>query len=149
MACSSTKCAGGGDRAAASIWTTSSANASTSAASWVISSIGSAEPRLQLAQLGAQPLAQRRVERGERLVEQQRARLAGERARERGALALAAGELVGVAVGERAQLERVEPALDRVAARRRGADCASPASRPKAMFWRTVRCGNSAYSWNR
>jgi hypothetical protein len=54
-----------------------------------------AEPRLQLAQLVAQPHAQRRVERGERLVEEQRARLGGERAGERGALALAARELVG------------------------------------------------------
>ena len=47
----------------------------------------------------AQPLAQLGahlgVERAERLVEQQHARLDGERARERHPLALAAGELVG------------------------------------------------------
>ena len=94
----------------------SSANASTSAGSWVMSRIGKREARLQLAQLGAQAVAQRLVERGERLVEQQRARLGGERARERDALALAARELVGIARRERAQLERVEPAVDRRAA---------------------------------
>jgi hypothetical protein len=69
------------------------------------------EPRLQLAQLVAQPHPERRVERGERLVEEERARLGGERPGERGALALAARELVGIAVGEGTDLERVEPAI--------------------------------------
>ena len=46
----------------------------------------------QLLQLGAHRALRVRVERGERLVEQEHARVAGERARERDALALAAGE---------------------------------------------------------
>ena len=53
---------------------------------------------VEAAQPGAQLLAHRGVERAERLVEQQHARLDGERAGEGHALALAAGELRRVAV---------------------------------------------------
>ena len=59
---------------------------------------GGAEPLLQLHQLELRLVAQLLVERGERLVEQQHLRPLGERARERDALALAAGELVRLAV---------------------------------------------------
>jgi hypothetical protein len=54
---------------------------------------------MQTPQPRAQLRAHLRVERPERLVEQQHARLDRERAGERHALALAAGELRGVAVG--------------------------------------------------
>ena len=57
---------------------------------------GDAEPALQFHQLELRLLAQLLVERGQRLVEQQHARALGQRAGERDALALAAGELVGL-----------------------------------------------------
>ena len=53
-----------------------------------------------------------RVERAERLVEQQHLRLHGERARERHALPLAARQLVGVAVGEAVQVDQLEQLVD-------------------------------------
>jgi hypothetical protein len=105
------------------------------------------ETRLQLAQLVAQPDAQRRVERGEGLVEQQRARLGGQGAGQRGALPLAAGELVGVAVGERPDLEGIEPAVGR-GQRLAPARIAKSPAQAKETFCRTVRWGKSAYSWN-
>ena len=71
---------------------------------------------VQAAQPGAQLLAHRGVERAEGLVEQQHPRLHRQRARQRHALALAAGELRRVAVGE-----AVEAAPAR-AARRRAPD---------------------------
>ena len=54
---------------------------------------GDAEPALQILDLVAQPQPHPRIERGERLVEQQQARRGRERARKRDALLLAAGEL--------------------------------------------------------
>jgi hypothetical protein len=65
-----------------------------------------------LAQPAAQVLADLRVERAERLVEEQDARLDGERAGERDALALAARELRGIAVGEARQPDQVEQLAD-------------------------------------
>ena len=59
---------------------------------------GDAERAQQPVELAAQPLAQGGVERGQRLVEQQHARPRRDRARQRDALALAAGELVDAAV---------------------------------------------------
>ena len=67
---------------------------------------------VQPAQPDAQLLADGRVERAERLVEQQHARLDRERARERHALALAARELRRVAIGEAAELHEREQLLD-------------------------------------
>jgi hypothetical protein len=57
------------------------------------------------AQPAAQLLAHARVERAERLVEQQHARLHRERTRERDALALAAGELIRHASREPIELD--------------------------------------------
>ena len=59
---------------------------------------------LQALQLEAHLLAQLRVEVGQRLVEQQQRRLHHQRAREREALLLAAGELGRLAVGQLVEL---------------------------------------------
>ena len=74
---------------------------------------GDPEPLLDAADLAAQLVADARVERRERLVEQQHGRLDRQRAGDRDALLLAAGELVRVAV---AGVVRGRPAR---AARRR------------------------------
>ena len=84
------------------------------------------QPRLQLLQLEARLLAQLAVERGERLVEQQHLRPLGERARERDALALPAGELVDLA---RRRIRRAAPApASRRPARRSRPSAGRPAS---------------------
>ena len=70
---------------------------------------------VQAPQPAAQLLAHRRVERAERLVEQQHAGLDGERARERHALALAARELRRIAVGEAVELHEREQLVDALA----------------------------------
>ena len=57
---------------------------------------GHAELLLQRADLAAQPHALERIERRQRLVEQQQARRRGQRARERDALLLAAGKLARI-----------------------------------------------------
>ena len=62
-----------------------------------------AELAQELAQLGPDAAARVRVERGHRLVEQQDLRVARERARERDALALAAGELAGLRLRQAAR----------------------------------------------
>ena len=61
---------------------------------------GDADLVLQALQLELHGAAELLVERGERLVEQEQARALHQRAGERHALLLAAGELVGAAVGE-------------------------------------------------
>ena len=53
-------------------------------------------------------LAQLDIEGGQRLVEQDEARLADDGPGQRHALALPAGELGGIAVGQRAQLDQIE-----------------------------------------
>ena len=58
----------------------------------------------------------KRIERAERLVEQQDLRLAHERARDRGALAHAARQLVRVGVGERGHADQLEQSARAVAA---------------------------------
>ena len=100
---------------------------------------GLAQHRLQLR---AHLEPQQRVEIGERLVHEQHGRLDGERAGDRHALALAAGELGRIAV---------EIALD-VEQRRRALDLALDVAscdafcmrRPKATFSNTVMCGKTA-----
>ena len=61
-------------------------------------------------------LAQLLVERAERLVEQQHLGLLGERAGQRHALALAAGQLMRLALGERRELDQIEHLLHAVLA---------------------------------
>ena len=63
---------------------------------------------VEAAQPGAQVLADLGVERAEGLVEQQHLRLDRQRPGQRHALALAAGELRGVAVGEPVELDQVQ-----------------------------------------
>ena len=93
---------------------------------------------MQRGDLGAHLHAQLGVEIRQRLVEQEDRRLADDRASDRDALALAAGEL------RRPPLEqRVEPQHLR---RRRTLSSISARgvrrfSRPNAMFWYTVMCG--------
>ena len=86
-----------------------------------------ADLALDALQLELHRLAQLEVERAERLVEQQRARVVHERAGERDALLLAAGELRRLAVGEVARAGRPR------AARRRASR-----SRPSPTF---LACG--------
>ncbi len=67
---------------------------------------------VQPAQPFAQLRAHLRVERAERLVQQQHLRLHRQRAGERHALQLSAGELGGVALGEAVEADEVEQLLD-------------------------------------
>ena len=101
---------------------------------------------VQLAQPAPQLLADLGVERAERLVEQQDARLDGERARQRDALALAAGQLRRIAVAERAELDQIEQASRRARGSRprAGASRRGRARSPNATFSNTVMCRNSA-----
>ena len=62
-------------------------------------------------QLGLHQAARLGVERAERLVHQQDLRVDGERARDRGALLHAAGELRGIAVLEAGEADEVDEAL--------------------------------------
>ena len=66
-----------------------------------------ADAALEPLELVARGGAQLRVEVGERLVEQEHVRLAHERARERDALALAAGQLARLAVEQVADLQQL------------------------------------------
>ena len=91
-----------------------------------------AEPGEQRPQLGDQTVAQRAVERTERLVEHQQARLRGERAREGDALLLAARELRDAAGAEAVEADERERLLR--AGLRLGA-CRAP-----ACAIRTPRC---------
>ena len=67
---------------------------------------------MQVAQPLPQFLPHLRIQGAERLVEQQDARLDRERAGKRDALALPAGELARVAIGEPAELHEVEQLVD-------------------------------------
>ena len=99
-----------------------------------------------LAQLALHLGAGLHVERRERLVEQQRRRLAGQRAGERDALRLAAGELPRMAPGELGQ-RRAARATSRQPPAPRAA--VTPRERsPNATLSTTRRCGNSRWSWN-
>ena len=101
---------------------------------------------MQPAQPAAQLAAHARVERAERLVEQQHARLHRERARERDALALAAGELRRHAPREPLELHQVEQLVHarldlRLSGGRAPRSCTR---RPNATFSNTFMCRNSA-----
>ena len=75
------------------------------------------EPGEQVVELGADRRLRVRVERRERLVEQQHLRVARERARERDALPLAAGELARPRVREVRDAKALEVVVRRVPAR--------------------------------
>ena len=96
---------------------------------------------VQAAQPLRRSLRTRRVERAERLVEQQHLGLHRQRAGQRHALALAAGELRGVAVGEALQVHELEqlvhPLLISAFGRLRILS-------PKATLFRTVMCLKAA-----
>ena len=82
------------------------------------------------------------VERGQRLVEQQHARLGDGGARQRHALLLAAGKLRRQAVGELGQPDLLHHRR-RLALWRSALDMPRTRS-AKATLSRTIRCGNSA-----
>ena len=71
-----------------------------------------ADPLMQLLDLGAHIDAQLRIEIGERLIKQEQFRVAHQRAAHRDALALAAGELSGLAVEQRLDLQQRGDPLD-------------------------------------
>ncbi len=97
------------------------------------------------AQPSPQFLAHLGVERAERLVEQQHLGLDRERARQRDALALAAGKLRGIAIGQKVELHQLEQLVhalgDLVLA---GRDRRGRTRSPKATFSNTVMWRNSA-----
>ena len=94
-------------------------------------------------EVGQDLLLARGVERGERLVHQQQPRAREQRAADRDALLLAAGEAGGPAIEQVADAEQLDDAGD--LGRRRAASAAN--QRPKSRFCRTVRCGKSRPSW--
>ena len=81
----------------------------------VVRDVDGRDPELELdaADLLAQLHAHLRVERGERLVEQQHARLDRERARERDALLHPAGELMRIALARVPEPDQLEQLADR------------------------------------
>ncbi len=91
---------------------------------------GDVEPAMQRRDLLLQRLARHAVDGGERLVQQQHLRVAGERARQGDALALAARELIGPARLEAGKMHAGEQLRRVVAAPRLGDDAA----------WRGARC---------
>ena len=83
----------------------------------------------------------RRVERGERLVEQDDLGLDGQGASQGDPLLLASGQLVRVAAAVARQAHELEQLVD---------PCpfgSGPRPRPKPTLRPTLRCGNSAPSW--
>ena len=100
---------------------------------------GLADAVVQLLDLGAHLDAELGVEVGERLVEEEERRVADQRPAHGDALALAAGELAGLALQERLDLQ----AARRRARRRRPAPASGTRrlSMPKVMFSRTVIVG--------
>ena len=97
---------------------------------------------LQVDQLELHVLAKLRVERGERLVEQQHRRVRDERPRDRDALLLPAGELVRIALAEALQANVLERGRD-LRRRSRAAGVLAIWS-GNATLPSTVMCGKSA-----
>ena len=115
--------------------------ASSPQTSWISSSARTERPPLQPLELGAHPDAQERVERRERLVEQEDLRLGDERAGERDALLLAAGELGRKPLGVARHVDEASMSIAWRAARpwRRRASSSEKATLSTALRW-----GNSA-----
>ena len=84
---------------------------SASSWSWVMKSVVSPRRRCRRRTSSLHLLAQLAVERAERLVEQQQPRLEHGGAGQRDALLLAAGELVGQALGHAGELDHVQRLL--------------------------------------
>ena len=106
---------------------------------------GDPELELDAADLLAQLHAHLRVERRQRLVEEQHARLDRERARKRDALLHAARELMRVAVARVPEADELEQVVDALASgppcRGRGSSARTRRSGGRVMF------GNSEYAW--
>ena len=98
-----------------------------------------AQPLVQLLELDPHLHAQLGVEVGQRLVEQEHLRVAHDRAAQRDALALAAGELARLALEQFADAEDLGRLVDALARSRAWRTCAS--CRPKAMLSNTLMCG--------
>ena len=101
-----------------------------------------AELAVDAADLGARLDAQLGVEVRQRLVHQDQRRLDDDRARDRDALLLAAGELAGQLVLLADQLHELQRVRD--AWRRSSAPATPRIRRPKPTFFATLMCGNSA-----
>ena len=97
---------------------------------------------LDALELGLHALAQLEVQRAERLVEQQHARAVDDRARERDALALAAGELRRACAPPCSGRRTISSAS--CARRRRSAFGTFVIRRPYSTLSATDMCGNSA-----
>ncbi len=103
---------------------------------------GDAGAALQLLELDAHALAQLGVEIGQRLVEQQDVGLDHQRARQRDALLLAAGQFVRIAALEPGQVDQRQRLLDLALAPRRAGTLRI--FRPNTTFSNTVLCGQTA-----
>ncbi len=101
---------------------------------------GDVEGHEMAAQVFAQLAAQAGVERGERLVEQQQARLGDKRTREGDALLLTAGDLTGAAMSLLIEAKALNDFVHAGLA----FGLSGSARRPYAMFSATLRCGKSA-----
>ena len=105
---------------------------------------------VNFAQPNAQVLADLGVQRAERLVEQEHARLDGERAGEGDALLLPAGELRGIARPEISELDDVEQFVDpRARSRAATAACAAAARSDRRRHCRTRSCAGTGRSAGR
>ena len=113
----------------------------------VVRDVDRRDPELELdaADLLAQLHAHLRVERRERLVEQEHARLDRQRARECHALLHAAGELVRVALAGVAKPDQLEQLAHARPALGLAASCASRS--PNATFCSAVMLGKRLYAW--
>ena len=105
-----------------------------------MSSVVRPEPAMVAAKLFCSTQLGLRVERGERLVEQHDVGIDRQGAGERGALPLAAGRLIGIAIGEFGEAAALQFA--ECASRRSDAGMLR-ASRPNSTLCRTVRHGSS------
>ena len=93
---------------------------------------------MQARDLDARRDAQRRVEIGQRFVEQENVGLAHDRAADRHALALAAGEIARIAASSGSSRSMRAASLTR---RWRSAGATPVNLRPNVMFLRTFMCG--------
>ncbi len=116
---------------------------SSSASSWscVTNSVVTCSRSCSARQPAAQVLPHSRIQRAERLVEQQDLRLDGQRARERHALPLAAGQLRRIPLRQRLELDQPQQLLHALldALSSRGGRFAGCTRSPKATFSKTLR----------